>query len=150
MRQIGICRAVRTCHSEPVRTLVWESPSNSRQPIVIQTVLFTPFSEVHLREILLLSGRLPHQSEDWFAMTGNSPNSQFICLLHKIDMHFIKDPGAICAPGSHILRQIQPVGDQIVSREVTHGTDCKPSEGSNHQSHRIAHGFQIYAKGQAC
>ena len=38
-RQIGICRTVRTCHSEPVRTLVWESPSKSEQPIVIQAFL---------------------------------------------------------------------------------------------------------------
>ena len=51
------------CHSEPVRTLVWESPSNSRQPIVIQTVLFAPFSGVHPREIVLLSRRLPRQCE---------------------------------------------------------------------------------------
>ena len=33
------------CHSEPVRTLVWESPSNSRQPIVIQSVLSCRFPE---------------------------------------------------------------------------------------------------------
>ena len=33
------------CHSEPVRTLVWESPSNSRQPIVIQAVLLYRFPE---------------------------------------------------------------------------------------------------------
>ena len=33
--QIEIWRAVRTCHSEPVRTLVWESPSNSRTRNVI-------------------------------------------------------------------------------------------------------------------
>ena len=85
-------------------------------------------------------------------MTGNSIARQITIdlFVSKINMHLINNPGAICAPGSHILRQIQPVGDQIVSREVAHGTDCKPSEGSNHQSHRIAHGFQIYAKGQAC
>ena len=29
-REIGISRTVRTCHSEPVRTLVWESPPSSR------------------------------------------------------------------------------------------------------------------------
>ena len=33
------------CHSEPVRTLVWESPSNFGQPIVIQTVLLHRFLE---------------------------------------------------------------------------------------------------------
>ena len=41
-RHIGIGRydkcIVRTCHSEPVRTLVWESPSISGQSIVIQFV----------------------------------------------------------------------------------------------------------------
>ena len=33
------------CHSEPVLKLVWESPSNSGQLIVIQTVLFCRFPE---------------------------------------------------------------------------------------------------------
>ena len=33
------------CHSEPVRTLVWESPSNYGQTIVIQTVLLYRFPE---------------------------------------------------------------------------------------------------------
>ena len=60
------------CHSEPVRTLVWESLSNSRQLIVIQTVVFVPFSGILPREVVRLTGGLPHQSEDWFAMTGNS------------------------------------------------------------------------------
>ena len=41
--QIGICRAVRTGHSEPVLRLVWESPSNYRRPIVIQAVLSCRF-----------------------------------------------------------------------------------------------------------
>ena len=36
-------RPEQHCHSEPVRTLVWESPSNSRRPIVIQSVLICPF-----------------------------------------------------------------------------------------------------------
>ena len=43
--QIGIWRAVRTCHSEPVRTLVWESPSTFGYLIVIQTVLSLRFPE---------------------------------------------------------------------------------------------------------
>ena len=34
---------VQHCHSEPVRTLVWESPSKSEQPIVIQAVLLHHF-----------------------------------------------------------------------------------------------------------
>ena len=41
--------------------LVWESPSNSVLSIVIQTILFVPFSGIHPREMVLLSGRLPHQ-----------------------------------------------------------------------------------------
>ena len=38
-------RPEQHCHSEPVRTLVWESPSNYGQPIVIQTVLLYRFPE---------------------------------------------------------------------------------------------------------
>ena len=41
--------------------LSWESPSNSRLLNVIQTVLFVPFSGIHLREIVLLTRRLPRQ-----------------------------------------------------------------------------------------
>ena len=33
------------CHSEPARTLVWESPSNFGQSIVIQSVLLHRFPE---------------------------------------------------------------------------------------------------------
>ena len=36
-------RPEQHCHSEPVRRLVWESPSNFGRPIVIQTVLCTVF-----------------------------------------------------------------------------------------------------------
>ena len=32
---------------------------------------FALFSGIFLREVVLLSGRLPHQSADWFAMTDN-------------------------------------------------------------------------------
>ncbi|MDY5641428.1 MAG: hypothetical protein SPG79_00290, partial [Candidatus Faecousia sp.] len=39
------------CHSEPVRTLVWESPSNSGQPIVIHTALLH-----HFHSLLTKSG----------------------------------------------------------------------------------------------
>ena len=49
---IGIGRydkcIVRTCHSEPVRTLVWESPSIFGQSIVIQFVLFVRSPGIHL------------------------------------------------------------------------------------------------------
>ena len=38
------------CHSEPVRRLVWESPSKSEQPIVIQAVLLHCFPDfIHER-----------------------------------------------------------------------------------------------------
>ncbi|MDD7674181.1 MAG: hypothetical protein PUJ12_05310, partial [Oscillospiraceae bacterium] len=39
------------CHSEPARTLVWESPSNSGQPIVIHTALLH-----HFHSLLTKSG----------------------------------------------------------------------------------------------
>ena len=77
--KLGICRGKRGleqhCHSEPVRTLVWESPSNSRQLIVIQTVVFVPFSGILPREVVRLTGGLPRQCAHWLAMTGNSTNS---------------------------------------------------------------------------
>ena len=41
----GNQRIEQHCHSEPVRTLVWESPSNFGQHIVIQTVLSRHFPE---------------------------------------------------------------------------------------------------------
>ena len=78
--KIGILRAVRTCHSEPIRRLVWESPSNFGQPIVIQTVLFVPLSGIFPREVVLLTRRLPRQFENWLAMTGKSAARQIsIC-----------------------------------------------------------------------
>ena len=39
----GSARPEQHCHSEPVRTLVWESPSNFGLPIVIQPVLSAVF-----------------------------------------------------------------------------------------------------------
>ncbi len=68
-------RPEQHCHSEPVRRLVWESPSNSGQPIVIQSVLFVPFPGIHPREVVRLTRGLPRQFENWLAMTGNSINS---------------------------------------------------------------------------
>ena len=44
------------CHSEPVRTLVWESPSNSGQPIVMQTVLLRCFLEFFHERWYVYSG----------------------------------------------------------------------------------------------
>ena len=43
-------RHEQLCHSEPVRRLVWESPSNSVRPIVIQAVLLHCFPDfIHER-----------------------------------------------------------------------------------------------------
>ena len=74
-RKIGIYAIVRTCHSEPVRTLVWESPSNSGQPIVIQSVLSYRFP-VSIHEKWYFYPGDCHASVRYFiAMTGNSINS---------------------------------------------------------------------------
>ena len=110
MRQIGICRGKRGleqhCHSEPVRTLVWESPSNSRQLIVIQTVVFVPFSGILPREVVRLTGGLPHQSEDWFAMTGNS-------IARQIPICRAADFPVIASPTSQSLRASSQTGVAI-------------------------------------
>ena len=83
-------RPEQHCHSEPVRTLVWESPSNSGQLIVIQTVVFVPFSGILPREVVCLTGGLPHQFANWLAMTGNSSNSNLSVCLRKIAcIHYI-------------------------------------------------------------
>ena len=44
----GSRRIEQHCHSEPVLKLVWESPSNFGQLIVIQTALFVPFPGIYL------------------------------------------------------------------------------------------------------
>ena len=63
------------CHSEPVRRLVWESPSNSRQPIVIQSVLLCRFPGF-IHEKWYVYPWDCHASVRYFiAMTGNSINS---------------------------------------------------------------------------
>ncbi|MGN1027379.1 MAG: hypothetical protein ACI4P4_13375, partial [Faecousia sp.] len=63
------------CHSEPVRTLVWESPSNFRKLFVIQNALLYRFPEyacmlskngASTREIATKVVRY------FIAMTGNS------------------------------------------------------------------------------
>ena len=60
------------CHSEPVRT-TFVGISIEFQTIYRHTDCFIlPFPGVHPQETVLLSRRLPHQSEDWFAMTGKS------------------------------------------------------------------------------
>ena len=72
------------CHSEPVRTLAWESPSNFGQLIVIQTVLFCAVSRnlpVCYREMVLLSGRLPHQESGLVRNDRVFDKFQFIDLL---------------------------------------------------------------------
>ena len=53
--------------------LVWESPSNSGLPIVIQTVLLHRFPEFIHEKLYFYPGDC-HTSDvgHWFAMTGNS------------------------------------------------------------------------------
>ena len=59
--------------------LSWESPSNSGQPVVIQSVLFVLFPGIHPREVIRLTGGLPRQFANWLAMTGNSmPRREFV------------------------------------------------------------------------
>ena len=86
-RKSGICRGMQGieqhCHSEPVRT-TFVGISIEFQTIYRHTDCFIlPFPGVHPQETVLLSRRLPHQSEDWFAMTGNSPNSNLSVCLRK-------------------------------------------------------------------
>ena len=105
--KLGICRGKcdpeQHCHSEPVLTLVWESPSNFGLSIVIQTALFVPFSGTLPREVVLLTRRLPHQSEDWFAMTGNSPNSNLSVCCGKQIYKSIIFAGRRNSPGILLL-----------------------------------------------
>ena len=86
------------CHSEPVRTLVWESPSNSRQPIVIQTALFAPFSGVHPREIVLLSGRLPRQCALLYRNDREFDKFQFTCIPEMKVGRSVSLPQKSCEP----------------------------------------------------
>ena len=65
-------RPEQHCHSEPVRTLVWESSSNSRQPIVIQAVLLRRFQEFIHEKWCVYPGDCHARKENWLAMTGNS------------------------------------------------------------------------------
>ena len=63
------------CHSEPVRTLVWESPSNSGQTIVIQIVPTCRFPESFHEKLYSYPGDCHASVRYFIAMTGNSPNS---------------------------------------------------------------------------
>ena len=68
-------RPEQHCHSEPVR-LSGVGISIEFQAAHRHTVCSNlPFPGIHSRKVVRLSGGLPHQSEDWFAMTGNSTNS---------------------------------------------------------------------------
>ena len=55
--------------------LSWESPSNSRQPSVIQTVLSCHFPEFIHEKWYFYPGDCHTRKADWFEMTGNSINS---------------------------------------------------------------------------
>ena len=82
--KLGICRipghcdwrTVRTCHSEPVRTLVWESPSNFGLPIVIQTVLLHRFPEFIHEKLCFYPGDCHASVRYFIAMTGKSAARQ--------------------------------------------------------------------------
>lgn len=70
----------------PSAFMVWESPSNSRLPIVIRVVLFCCFPEF-IHEKLYFSPGDCNTSDigHWFAMTGNSLNSIFShCCIYPI------------------------------------------------------------------
>ena len=59
-------------HSEPVRRLVWESPSNSSQPIVIQTVLTFRFPDFFHEKLYSYPGDCHASVRYFIAMTGKS------------------------------------------------------------------------------
>ena len=63
------------CHSEPVRTLVWESPSNFRLPIVIQVILSCRFPEFIHEKGYFYPGDCHASVRYFIAMTWNSTNS---------------------------------------------------------------------------
>ena len=79
VRKFGICRG------KPGRrtTLSFRTSAHTGVGISIEfrttyrhTVCSNlPFPRIHSRKVVRLSGGLLHQSADWFAMTGNSPNS---------------------------------------------------------------------------
>ena len=58
------------CHSEPVRLSGVGISIEFRAAYRHTACSNLPFLGIHPREMVLLSGRLPHQSADWFAMTG--------------------------------------------------------------------------------
>ena len=70
--------------------LSWESPSNSRQPIVIQIVLFGPFLGIYPREVVRLTGGLPHQESGLVRNDREFDKFHFVYLLNKSDMHIAK------------------------------------------------------------
>ena len=76
------------CRSEPVRKLVWESPSNSRYLIVIQNISFDPFSGIGLYVIekwCFYPGDCHTSVRYFIAMTGNSPNTNLsLCCVKPI------------------------------------------------------------------
>ena len=76
------------CHSEPVRTLVWESPSNSRQSIVIHTALLH-----HFHSLLTKSGASNRGIATPVCELARNDREfdkfQFVYLLTKTDMHII-------------------------------------------------------------
>ena len=72
----------KNCHCEPARTLVWQSPNNSGR-FVRAFVRFSYISP--------LSGGLPHQSADWFAMTALFFKQQFVLLPGNDDTAILQE-----------------------------------------------------------
>ena len=107
-QQIGICRAVRTCHCEPARTLVWQSPSNSGQPIVIQTVLLHRFPEsgcllsrncTSIQEIATPVCALARNDREF---DGSSNSNLYFCFVTRY-AHFVFPD---CKPMGNISPEI--------------------------------------------
>ena len=84
--KLGICRAVRTCHSEPVRLSGVGISIEFRAARRHTDCPFVPFSGVHPREIVLLSGRLPRQCDHRLAMTLEFDKYQFVSSLCRPDI----------------------------------------------------------------
>ena len=73
------------CHSEPARTLVWESPSNFGLSIVIQTVLLHRFLEFIQEKWHFYPGDCHASVRYFIAMTRNSIARQIpICRTAEV------------------------------------------------------------------
>ena len=88
VRQIGICRAVRTCHSEPVRTTFVGISIDFRAAYRHTGRSILPFPGIHPRE-MVLSGRLPRQCALLYRNDREFDKFHFVVLLRKPEKHNI-------------------------------------------------------------